>query len=665
MSQRSRYSSFFLALTALAAPAPGQDASGGLWRDVGPGAAQLGPRALMPTRYRALALDVAGLRQSLRAIPSEASKAAPAVLRLPLPGGGYARFGVVESPILESPLQAQFPEIRTYRGQGLDEGSATIRFDLTPRGFHAMILSQAGTILIDPWSPGDTAHYIAYFKRDVLGRDPFRCLTDEVGPRDARGETANALPTGDTLRTYRMALAVDGEYTSFVCLPDPPGVACAMAEMTTAINRVTGVYERDLAVRLTMIAGEPQIIYTDPDTDPYTNGVPATMREENQANLDAVIGNPNYDIGHVFGTGGGGIAVIGGVCISAQKGRAATGIGNPTGDPFYIDYVSHEIGHHFGANHSFNGSTDFCGPNRHASTAWEPGSGSTIMSYSGLCSSENVQNDSDDYFHAGTLIEMSNFIQGIGSICSANTPTGNALPTVSAGADHVIPSATPFTLTATGDDADGDALTFAWEELDLGAAGPPNTDNGNRPIFRTYLPDPSPSRTFPQLQYILNFDNTPPDFPVSESLPTTTRTMQFRATIRDNRAGGGGVASDSMLVSVTSGAGPFKVTQPDTHITWPEGTTQTVTWNVANTSAPPVSCASVNVLLSTDGGQTFPTALASGTPNDGAEDITVPSAATLTARVRVECVTSPFFDLSNVDFTISPVPVELQQLTVE
>jgi hypothetical protein len=193
-----------------------------------------------------------------------------------------------------------------------------------------------------------------------------------------------------------------------------------------------------VAVRLVLIAQEPLLVYTDPDTDPYTNGDPAAMREENQANLDAVIGSPNYDIGHVFGTGGGGIAVIGGVCINPQKGRAATGIGNPTGDPFYVDYVSHEIGHHFGANHSFNGSSGFCGPNRWPPSAREPGSGSTIMSYSGLCEIEDVQIDSDDYFHVGSQIEITNFLDSIGIVCSANTPTGNTIPTVSAGSRPVL-----------------------------------------------------------------------------------------------------------------------------------------------------------------------------------------------------------------------------------
>lgn len=613
---------------------------------------------------RALRLDVAGMRRHLRAVPLESARRTPTILALPLPAGGFARFDVVESPILEPPLQERFPEIRTYRGQGIDDRTATVRLDLTPRGFHAMILSAQGTALIDPMVEGDTGRYLSRAKRDTLRGEPFHCLAHDRAGEPPRTDAPEALPLGDTLRTYRFALAADGEYTATVCLPEPPGIPCALAQMTTGVNRVTGIFERDIAVRLTLIADEPLIIYTDGETDPYTNGNPAVMREENQANLDAVIGTANYDIGHVFGTGGGGIAVIGGVCLAPHKGRAATGRPDPIGDPFYVDYVSHEIGHHFGSNHSFNGTDGFCGANRHASTAWEPGSGSTIMSYSGLCVTEDVQFYSDDYFHVGNQIEMSNFLTSIG-ICSANTPTGNTIPTVSAGPDVTVPAATPFTLTATGGDPDGDALTFAWEELDLGAPGPPNTDNGDRPIFRTYNPDHSPSRTFPRLDYILDFDNTPPPVPVSESLPITTRSMLFRATIRDNRSGGGGVASDLMFANIISAAGPFKVTAPDTPVTWIQGTVEVVTWNVANTTAAPVSCASVDIRLSTDGGQSFPIVLAAGTPNDGSEEIMVPGVATTTARVKVGCASSPFFDISNTNFTIAPVPVELQQFTVE
>jgi len=616
---------------------------------------------------RTLHLDVTGLRRYLGAVPLESARTT-APLALPLPAGGFARFDVAESPILEPSLQERFPQIRTYRGQATEDRTASVRLDLTPRGFHAMILSARGTIMIDPLVEGDTGRYVVRAKRDAAPGEAFRCLAhdhgDHAGPAP-RTNGAEALPVGDTLRTFRFALAADGEYTATVCLPDPPGIACALAQMVTGVNRVTGIFERDVAVRLTLIANEPSIIYTDPATDPYTDGDPAAMREENQANLDAVIGSPSYDIGHVFGTGGGGIAVIGGVCLNPHKGRAATGLANPIGDPFYVDYVSHEIGHHFGSNHSFNGTDGFCGAQRHASTAWEPGSGSTIMSYSGLCVTEDVQFYSDDYFHVGSQIEMSDFLTSIGIVCSANSPTGNTIPTVSAGPDVTVPAATPFTLTATGSDPDGDALTFAWEEMDLGAPGPPNTDNGNRPIFRSYLPEAAAARTFPRLDYILDWDNAPPDVPVSESLPVTTRSMQFRATIRDNRSGGGGVASDLAVVNVISAAGPFKVTAPDTPVTWIQGTMEVVTWNVANTTAAPVSCAAVDLGLSTDGGTSFPTVLAAATPNDGSEAVAVPGVTTTTARVKVACASAPFFDISNTDFTIAPVPVELQQFTVE
>jgi reprolysin-like metallo-peptidase family M12B len=649
--------SLSLLLIAASARAAEPVDTSGLWTDLQgqPGAAG-----------RSLRLDVAALRQYLRAAPMEWAAGMGAPLALPLPGAGFARFDVVESPVLDAALQRRFPDIRTYRGQGRDDRGATVRLDVTPRGFHAMILSAAGTTMIDPIEEGDTARYVVRTKREQRPDERFRCLTDEpAGPPARAVPTTGALPFGDTLRTFRFALAADGEYTARVCLPELPGIPCALAAMTTGVNRLNEIFEREVAVRLLLIAQEPLIIYTDPDTDPYTDGQPAVMREENQANLDAVIGSPNYDIGHVFGTGGGGIAVIGGVCINPQKGRAATGLGDPTGDPFYVDYVSHEIGHHLGANHSFNGTTEFCGPNRWPPSAREPGSGSTIMSYSGLCLLEDVQFYSDDYYHVGSQIEISNFLDAIGVVCSTNIPTGNTIPTVSAGPDLALPAATPFTLTATGSDPDGDALTFAWEEMDLGAPGPPNTDDGTRPIFRSYSPDPSPSRTFPQLQYVLNWDNVPPEVPVSESLPVTTRSMEFRATIRDNRSGGGGVASDLMVVNVQSAAGPFKVTAPDTGVTWTVGTSQLVAWNVANTTAPPVSCAAVDIRLSADGGASFPTVLAAATPNDGTETITVPDTPTDTARLKVACASVPFFDISNMNFTIAAVPVELQAFTVE
>jgi hypothetical protein len=261
-----RRRSCLLAATILLSPA------------VGAGA-QEEPRGFWTREARDIvSLDVAGLRAHLRPVPRESTSARPVTLVLPMDDGGFARFAIVESPVIEAALQAQFPDIRTYRGQGLDDPSATVRLDLTPAGFHAMILSGSGTTMIDPATPGDTRRYRLRTRRDVAGRAPFRCLVEGGQVAAAGAAVPGALPYGDTLRTYRLALAADGEYTALVCLPDPPGVPCALAAMATGINRVTLVYERELAVRLVLIAGEPLIIYTDPATDPYTNGAPTSPR---------------------------------------------------------------------------------------------------------------------------------------------------------------------------------------------------------------------------------------------------------------------------------------------------------------------------------------------------------------------------------------------------
>jgi hypothetical protein len=111
----------------------------------------------------------------------------------------------------------------------------------------------------------------------------------------------------------------------------------------------------------------------------------------------------------------------------------------------------------------------------------------------------------------------------------------------------------------------------------------------------------------------------------------------------------------SASVIVTSAAGPFLVTAPNTAVSWNGDSTQTVTWNVASTTAAPVACANVKILLSTDGGTTFPTTVLASTPNDGTQTVTVPNVATTTARMRVECATAPFFDISNANFTIIAV----------
>jgi reprolysin-like metallo-peptidase family M12B/K319-like protein len=652
-----------LGLLPVGAAAQDRTAADGaaLWQDVDARAlgADDGARMITPGRFRTLRLDTGALQALLERAPRELSDAARAesvVLALPLPQGGFQRFRIEDSPIMEDALAAEFPELRTFKGQGLDDPTATVRFDWTPSGFHAMVLSARGTLFVDPRSKGDDTHYVAYDKKDYerSQKFDFRCgVTGEPLKEDAgiHKEDAGvhkegvALAPGGTLQTYRLALAATGEYTAF----HGGTVAGAMSAIVTTMNRVNGVYERDLAVRMVLVANNSSVVYTNASTDPYTNNNGSTMLGQNQTNLNSVIGSGNYDIGHVFSTGGGGIAGLGVVC-SGSKAQGVTGSSAPIGDGFDIDYVAHEMGHQFGGNHTFNGTTGSCGGgNRSAGAAYEPGSGSTIMPYAGICGAEDLQPHSDDYFHSKSLLEISAFLGAGGASCDAASATGNTVPTVDAGASFTIPRSTPFTLTATGSDADGDTVTFAWEQYDLGTASPPNTDNGNRPIFRSFNPTTSPSRTFPKLSDILNNVAT-----LGESLPTTTRTMTFRVTARDNRSGGGGFSTDTTTVTSRADAGPFVVTAPNTNVSWPVGSTQTVTWDVANTAAAPVSAANVRILLSTNGGTSFPTVLAASTPNDGSQAVVIPAGTTTTARIKVEAVGNIFFDVSNANFQITP-----------
>lgn len=631
----------------------------GLWQDVAEEtalAAGNGQRVLFPSDYRVLSLNVLAFQDLARTAPLELTYGVEdisPIMTLPMPDGSFARFRIQESVIMEPNLAARLPEVKTYRGQGVDDPTASARLDFTPLGFHGFIRSTRGAVYIDPFLKGDKGYYISYWRRDyVRGSNvpPFRCDFAQANPSAVNTKTdsvsAESRPSvlaasGATLRTYRLALAATGEYTAFY----GGTVAGAQAGIVTTMNRVGGIFEQDVAVRMTLV-DNTAIVFTDPGTDPYDNT--SGDLPENQATIDSLIGTANYDIGHLFGTGGGGVATLQSVCSATQKARGLTGSGSPVGDGYDVDYVAHEMGHQFGGNHTFNGTTSSCGGNRASSAAYEPGSGSTIMAYAGICGAEDLQAHSDPYFHVKSFDEIVAFTTGSGNACAVQTSTGNGAPIVNAGTAISIPRSTPFYLTGSATDPNDDPLTYCWEQFNLGTASPPNTDNGTRPIFRSFNPVTSGVRTFPKISDLLNNTTT-----IGESLPTTTRTMTFRLTARDNEAGGGGVNYGSTTVAVNSTIGPFLVTAPNTALTWNGGSNQTVTWNVASTTSAPVSCANVTILLSTDGGNTFPTTLLASTSNDGSEAVTVPNLSTTTARVRVECATSPFFDLSNLNFTIA------------
>lgn len=611
-------------------------------------------------------------------------------LTIPKPDGGFERFAVVEAPVMHPDLAAQFPNIKTYRGQGIDQPAATIRLDYTPLGFHAQVLSPDGQYYVDPYFHLQTDLYMSYYKHDLIvdlanadynealysdtgeflyGHAPQSQLRpDEPGAFYPTSVSVGRVPVdnispgtlpppphgfapdfGNQLRSYRLAVAATGEYTNFW----GGTVAAGQAAIVTAINRVTGVYENEVSVRMVLVANNSTVVYTNPSTDPYTNNNGFTMLSQNQSNLDSRIGNANYDVGHVFSTGGGGVALLGVIGQTGAKAQGVTGLPAPVGDGFYIDFVAHEMGHQFGANHSFNGTSGSCsGGNRNGSTAYEPGSGSTIMGYAGICGGDNLQAHSDAMFHSISIDEIRvEVTTGTGGAAATVTNNGNTIPVVSAGPNYVIPDQTPFELTATGMDADGDSLTYSWEQRNLGPANSVNApDNGASPIFRAWLPTSSPTRVLPRFSNVLAGNTV-----TGEKYPTTNwSSMNFRVVLRDNRSGGGGVVSDDMSVRVVNSGSGFDVNSQATPTSWTGLTTETVTWNVSGTNTAPISTPTVDILFALDR-LNYDTVLASGVPNTGSHDITVPNVDTSLGRVMVKGAGNIFFDINRANIIVASV----------
>ncbi|WP_300568319.1 reprolysin-like metallopeptidase [Flavobacterium sp.] len=601
-------------------------------------------------------LEINSLKTNLANAPKREANAKNSNVFIALPDadGKMERFSVYENSNMDPALAAKYPDIKSYIGIGIDNPTSTVYFSVSPLGFKSMTLSaDKSAVFIEPFSQ-DLITYSVYKKSDKKqSLSGFECkVINQIEPQ-ITGETLRPNADDSTLRTFRLAMSVTGEYTAYF----GGTKALALAAINNSMTRVNGVFEKDFAVRMVLIANNDAVIYTSASTDPYSaaaTGSGGTWNGELQSTLTSVIGESNYDVGHLFGASGGGgnAGCIGCICVNGQKGSGFTspGDGIPSGDNFDIDYVAHELGHQFGANHTFSMSNEGTGVNM------ENGSGSTIMGYAGI-TAQDVQPHSDAYFHAASIQQVTNNIKT--KTCQTNTATGNAVPTALAGADYTIPKSTPFMLTGAGTDANGDALTFNWEEFDnasssqTAASSAASATRTSGPTFRSYSSSTSPVRYFPKMSSVLTGATTTAGTEIAvEALPSVARTMNFRLTVRDNRAGGSANNSDDMIVTVNATAGPFAVTAPNTAVSYAGGSSQAVTWTVAGTTANGVNCANVDILISTNGGTTWTTLLA-GTPNDGTENVTIPNTAGTTNRIMVKGTNHVFFDVSNTNFTIT------------
>jgi hypothetical protein len=879
------------------------------WRDLQgalPQASATGAApSVQPRHFRAAFLDRASLVALTANAPLERSQAArqgAVVIALPDPSGGFQRFALVESPVMEAGLAAKHPEIKTFAGRGLDDTSATIRMDITPLGFHASVRSPNGAWYIDPYYHLDDSVYVSYYGRDLVNThgkrvetmlaepqlsllrglyhaadtvqirgagfaagsqvtltvrntvtdtaprqtlyavasedgallativaDPYKDLgTYDITASDGRAtatatyqvvrdKAATAASVGSTLRTERLALLTDPSYANYF-----GGPANVTAAKVTLINRVTQVYETETSIRLVLIANNDLLNLDTAAQMTGANGpcggsacftsaqvasCGSGTLNRNRVVIGLLVGARNFDVGHIaLGVNGGGIASLG-VVGGNNKAQGCTGIPTPVGDAFAVDYVAHEMGHQFGGNHTFNGTVSNCsGGNRNAGTSVEPGSGSSVMAYAGICGTDDLQAHSDPYWSQRSFDEITTYTSGAetninevqmgaltgfssngqqfqlryngnnsaaivrgnnfttagvkaaieaiagwpaggtvtistlgdtaftitfgGTLAGTNvnelqlvncsggctgfigeitkgglttrggtsSATGNGSPVVTAPASFTIPIRTPFALTGSATDPDGDPVTYMWEQNDRGGSsgtGLISQPKLNGPLFRQFgtaavvssndsllYGSPgengttsNPTRVFPDMAQILanNTNAETGTCPTASSPPTAAQidcfseflptadyvgytgvnasplSLNFRLTARDGR---GGVSSASTALLLATGAGPFLVTSPNTALVLDSGSTQTVTWSVANTNVAPVNTANVKISLSTDGGNSFPYTLSASTPNTGSKAVTLPNVGTTSARVKVEAVGNVFFDVSNANFTI-------------
>lgn len=638
--------------------------------------------------YRLLSLNTQKLRAVLKNAPLEYTTHHSNVqVYLPNPDGELLQFEIFESSVMAPRLTAKFPDLRSYVGKNRKNPLITTRFQLSGKGIHATIFTPKGTIYIDPFATNQSNYFISYYVKNNI--DPnkwseFNCGTEGRShsndlPNVLEGvneetHTNEEQPTirfrnnetnPVTLRTYRFALACSGEYAQF----HGGTTESVMAEFNNVVNRLNAVFERDLAVRLILVEDNDKLIFFDGANDPYGNGFADSMLSQNPGVIASRIGFNNYDIGHVLGTGPSvsGVASLSGVCrTDGLKGAAASTFHTPVGDPFVIAIVAHEVGHQFGGNHSFNSCH-----NVNALTSYEPGGGTTIMSYAGICADpvNNLQFFTDDYFHAISLEEIFfHSRRSGGDSCPEKIETGNNEPILSIPLENgfYIPISTPFELTADATDPDGDALTYCWEQFNLGPVlSAPGSPQGDSPLFRSLDPTPNSTRVFPTIIRIINGTSDR-----SEVLPTYSRNLAFRCSVRDNNPSGGGTVWEEVSFKSTATAGPFLVTSPnDGTEQWRVGDYTEVTWDVANTDSALVNCQFVNIKLSVDNGFNYPYTLLENTRNDGSAFITVPNILSQRARIRVEAADNIFFDISNRSFAIEEAinpgyTLELSPITI-
>ena len=602
------------------------------------------------------------------------AKKQPLLLYFPNEENALEPFSLSSVSLFSSEAAKQYPQIKAYRGISTTRPGVSIRITISPQGISGTMRTPSGMLFLQP-KKEDQGKHIYYQRKDALDQTdvlPF-CTTDleKIAPKRENSSTSQKATSKTTgaLKTYRFAVAGTAEYTAFWGDNDDTNGTNqedALAAVANTVNRMNEVLEVDLGVRLELVT-TASLLYTDTTTDPFTGN----FNDEIQETLTAEVGEANYDIGHLFhrGSANGDAGSVGNVCQNGQKGSAFSSHpftatngsgGNFLSDYFDIDYVIHEVGHQFGALHTFAHNTEGYDVNS------EPGSGSTIMSYAGIVNGQDMQRHSDPYFHYHSIQNIKDYLAGYS--CQSTLATTNQIPQVEAGQNYTIPKGTAYTLTAVATDTD--SLTYCWEQLDSGVVRSedfgPNLLTGS--TNRSLLPTTSSKRTIPRMMSVLagNLTETNPTIGSGwETVSLVERDLRWGITVRDrdqaNPSGVGFSAQDSMTITVEGDAGPFVVrSQDQSSVQWLSGSNERIVWDVANTNQAPINTTSVSVYLSLDGGATFPHLLANSIPNNGSAFIVVPgNTSTTQARIKIQADNNIYFAINSTNFSIQDRPFAL------